>query len=48
MFTFAKIIADAVGGHVIQITGAVFACIVASEAYRTLAAAAAPITTALN
>lgn len=48
MISIFKIIGDLFGGYVVHIAGGVFAVIVASEAYHTLASAAAPITAALN
>lgn len=48
MISFAKIIGDLIGGFAVHIAGGVFACIVASEAYHTLAAAATPIAATLK
>lgn len=48
MIGFAKIVGDLFGAYVVHIAGGIGAVVIASEAYRTLTAAAQPVITALN
>lgn len=48
MISFAKIIGDLFGGYVVHIAGGIGAVLLASEAWKVLSDAAAPITAALN